>query len=160
MPVVVSDTGPLRYLVLIEHIELLPELFGGVLISEIVCAELNRPSTPPLVRAWLATAPSWLEKRAISPTAGLFPPRVDAGERAAIELAQATNATLLLMDDRAGMAEARARGLEATGTLGVLVRAAQLGRVDLPGAFARLKATNFRYRPDLLDKLLDQHRKY
>jgi predicted nucleic acid-binding protein len=159
MPVVVADTGPLRYLVLIEAIDLLPKLFGRVLIPEIVSAELNRPSTPSPVRAWLATTPNWLERRSISPTAETFPTRLDAGERAAIELAQAMNAGLLLIDDRAGIAEARARGLEATGTLGVLVRAAQLGLVDLSGAFSRLKATNFRYRPELLDKLLAQHRK-
>jgi predicted nucleic acid-binding protein len=64
---------------------------------------------------------------------------------------------LLLIDDRAGDMAARARGLETTGTIGVLLRAAQSGFVDLPTAFTRLAATNFRYRPELLDALLAQH---
>lgn len=93
----------------------------------------------------------------MTPSAGEFPPRLGAGERAAIGLAQATRASVLLLDDRAAIAEARARGLEVTGTLGVLVRAAQLGLIDLRSAFARLKATNFRYRPQLLDALLARH---
>jgi hypothetical protein len=37
------------------------------------------------------------------------------------------------------------------------LRAAQSGLVDLPTAFERLEATNFRYRSELLDALLAQH---
>ena len=43
MSAVVADTGPLHYLVLIEVIDILPRLFGRVLIPEIVGAELSRP---------------------------------------------------------------------------------------------------------------------
>jgi predicted nucleic acid-binding protein len=45
VPTVVADTGPLRYLVLIDAIDVLPRLFGRVLIPGIVSAELSRPST-------------------------------------------------------------------------------------------------------------------
>ena len=58
MPVVVADAGPLRYLVLIDAIDLLPRLFGRVLIPEMVSAELSRPSTPRRVREWLAADPA------------------------------------------------------------------------------------------------------
>jgi predicted nucleic acid-binding protein len=58
VPATVADTGPLRYLVLIEVIDVLPRLFGRVLIPEIVGAELSRPSTPLPVREWLAAAPA------------------------------------------------------------------------------------------------------
>lgn len=157
MAIIVADTGPLRYLVLIDTIDLLPRLFGRVLIPEIVGAELSRSSTPLPVREWLATEPSWLERRPNPPTLGMLPPQLDAGERAAIALAQDIGDALLLIDDRAGIEAARGRGLKATGTLGILLQAAGLGLVDLPTAFARLKATNFRYRPALLDALLAQH---
>jgi hypothetical protein len=36
----------------------------------------------------------------------------------------------------------------------VLFRAADRGLIDLPSAIVRLKATNFRVRPEILDKLL------
>jgi predicted nucleic acid-binding protein len=38
---IVSDTGPLHYLVLLDQIELLRGLFGEVLVPSIVLAELN-----------------------------------------------------------------------------------------------------------------------
>ena len=154
MPVTVADTGPLRYLVLIDAIDLLPRLFDRVLIPEIVGAELSRPSTPLPVREWLASNPAWLERRANPPALEILPPQLDAGERAAISLAQAIGDALLLIDDRAGIEAARARGVQATGTLGILLQAAGAGLVDLCTAFERLKATNFRYRPALLDALL------
>jgi predicted nucleic acid-binding protein len=54
---VVSDTGPLHYLVLIEKIEILPRLFTTVLVPLSVRAELDRPETPASVRAWVAEPP-------------------------------------------------------------------------------------------------------
>jgi predicted nucleic acid-binding protein len=62
------------------------------------------------------------------------------------------------MDDRAGVAVAYRHGLTVTGTIGVLDLAARRGLLDLTTAFARLKATNFRYPPEIMDALLAQHR--
>lgn len=158
MRAVVADAGPLHYLVLVEAIELLPQLYGKVLVPDVVCAELQNPGTPASVRTWLATKPAWLEVRPMPPVAPRPFPQLDPGERAVITLAQAVGAALVLMDDRAGIAAARAQGLEATGTLGVLELAAMSGLIDLPSAVARLKTTNFRYRPQLLDALLARDR--
>jgi predicted nucleic acid-binding protein len=55
---VVADTGPLHYLVLIRQIDLLPRLFGGVAIPEVVRDELDQPTTPASVRAWIGLPPS------------------------------------------------------------------------------------------------------
>jgi predicted nucleic acid-binding protein len=110
------------------------------------------------VRTWLSAAPPWLERRSVT-AAGTFPRRLGAGERAAITLAQTTNASLLLMDDRAGSIAARARGLETLGTIGILARGARHDLVDLAEMFDRLKRTNFRYQPEMLDALLARHRK-
>lgn len=159
MSIVVADTSPLHYLVLIEAIELLPQLFGKVLVPEIVCVELKRPRTPAPVRAWLGTNPAWVEQRATPPVATLPLPKLGDGERAAIALAHSVGAALVLIDDRAGVAAARAQGLQATGTLGVLELAGIGGLIDLPTALTRLKATNFRYRPELLERLLARHMK-
>ena len=63
------------------------------------------------------------------------------------------------MDDRAGVAVAQRQGFTVTGTLGVLDLAAQRGLVDLADAFARLRATSFRYPPEMMDALLAQHPK-
>lgn len=159
MAVVVADAGPPRYLVLIDQIELLPRLFGRVVLPDVVRDELNASQAPAQVRAWLASSPPWLDAGSAPVTEKLLPPRLDKGERAAITLATELKATLVLMDDRAGVDEARLRGLQVTGTLGVLALAARRGPVDLEAAFMRLKATNFRYPPALLDTLLVAWRK-
>jgi predicted nucleic acid-binding protein len=44
--IVVADAGPLHRLVLIEAIQLLPRLYGTVLVPEIVCVEM--PSATPV----------------------------------------------------------------------------------------------------------------
>jgi predicted nucleic acid-binding protein len=80
--------------------------------------------------------------------------RLDPGERAAIALAASVTADAVLIDDRAGVAAARAPGLNAIGTLGLLQRGGRRGLLDLTSALARLVAMNFRVRQELLDMLL------
>jgi predicted nucleic acid-binding protein len=155
MRLVVADTGPLNYLVLIGCVDLLPKLFEKVSTPVAVQAELLDPDAP----AAAQPAP-WLE---ISPvSAAIDDPAwraLDAGERAALALARTLSAELVVMDDRAGVAVAQRQGFTVTGTLGVLDLAAQRGLVDLADAFARLRATSFRYPPEMMDALLAQHRK-
>jgi predicted nucleic acid-binding protein len=50
--IVLSDTSPIHYLVLTGQIEILPSLFGDVVIPSAVVAELNQSGTPPIVRDW------------------------------------------------------------------------------------------------------------
>ena len=64
MSIVVADTFPLNYLVLINAVDLLPRLFSEVLIPTAVAAELSRPETPQSVRAWIAASPQWLRIKA------------------------------------------------------------------------------------------------
>jgi predicted nucleic acid-binding protein len=52
--VVISDTSPLRYLVLIGQADLLPALYTEVLIPEAVADELNQPATLDCPSAFLA----------------------------------------------------------------------------------------------------------
>jgi predicted nucleic acid-binding protein len=157
---VVADTGPLNYLILIGAVDLLPKLFEHILIPAAVYAELSHVNAPELVRAFAAEQPAWLEVRP-NPQRNnddVEDANLDEGELAAIKLATSIGADLILMDDRAGVAAAYRHGLAATGTLGVLDIAARRGLIDLATALARLKATNFRYRPEILDALLVQHR--
>src|SRR6266487_5697484 len=100
MRLVVADTAPLNYLVLIGHIGLLSALFERVFIPEAVRDELQHLQAPDTVREWIAHPPVWME---VVPSAlGTGDPefeRLDDGERAAIELATRIGAELILMDD-------------------------------------------------------------
>lgn len=84
--------------------------------------------------------------------------RLDDGERAAIQLAVRTKAVLILMDDRDGVSAARSKGFAVTGTLGILDLAARRGLIQLEDAFERLRATNFRCRPEIMEAILAEHK--
>ena len=78
--IVVSDTSPLNYLVLIQMDHLLPALFGHVLIPGAVDAELRSDKAPEQLRQWLAEPLPWLEVQAAPP---IHPElmKLDAGEQ-------------------------------------------------------------------------------
>jgi predicted nucleic acid-binding protein len=61
----------------------------------------------------------------------------DVGEQEAISLASELRASLLLMDERDGVAVARRGRLKVVGTLAVLDLAAARGLIDLQTMFGR-----------------------
>jgi len=156
---VIADTGPINYLILIGNIDLLPALFEIVILPPAVAAELADPDAPPSARNWIADSPRWVEVQE-APGRHFGQASVDGldeGETAAITLAIWLDADLLLMDDRGGVTVARGKGLHVTGTLGVLDFAAQRGLVNFAQAIKRLRRTNFRISEDILDSLIKKH---
>jgi predicted nucleic acid-binding protein len=143
--IVVSDTTPINYLILIGHIETLKELFGQVVIPEAAWNEFRNPGTPDLVRAWADSTPGWLEVRESSQSFLTPVGKLGAGEREAIALAKEMNADAILMDDRKGTKEAHRHGLTTIGTLAILAKASQRGLLHLGDALRELAQTNFRF---------------
>jgi predicted nucleic acid-binding protein len=154
--IIIADTTPLNYLVLIQEVDLLPRLFGKVLIPPAVYKELEDPETPDSVRAWLARAPSWLNVQALHSPPDPALDYLDVGEREAIALAEELGADQLLLDEGDARKEAARRKLPFIGTLGILRRAAQLDLLDLPATLARLQQTTFYVEPDLIRSLLEE----
>jgi len=60
---VVADTSPIPYLVLIQHEAILPALNEQVAIPPALLADLQQSRTPDLVRAWVTHPSAWLEVR-------------------------------------------------------------------------------------------------
>jgi predicted nucleic acid-binding protein len=141
--IVIADTGPVNYLVLIGSADLLQRLYVRVIVPQSVIEELRQPGTPSVVLSWIGTPPDWLEVRP-DPPADPTLNFLDPGERAALSLAEVLNADELLIDERAGRAEAERRHLRVTGTLGVLADAHLAGLADFEQSLARLRTTNFR----------------
>lgn len=160
---VVSDTSPISYLVLIGAEEVIPELYGDVLVPEAVRRELVHPRGPDVVRERISGSPPWITVEAVGPNSGersSGPEKdgplqdLDPGERSAILLAVSEGADLLLIDERAGRAGARTRGVKVTGTIGVLGAAAQKGLIDPAQSVRDLRDTSFRASADLYRWLL------
>jgi predicted nucleic acid-binding protein len=152
--IVVADTSPLQYLILIEEIRVLPGLYGRVIVPPGVVAELNHERTPSVVRGWLSARPEWLHVQAPKQALPSLQDVLGVGEREAIALAAELAADALLMDDRDGRREAERRSLAVLGTLRVLADAGEHGFLNLRVALDRLRQTNFRADEQLMQRLL------
>ena len=157
--IVISDTTPLNYLILIERENLLYKLFGKVIIPQAVFDELSASGASEKVRQWIKKLPFWIEVRqtVLIPDASLD--ILDAGEREAILLAQELAADLLLVDDRQARQAAINLGINITGTVGILDKAAREGLIDLRTTIAEIQKTNFRIADDVVRKLIEEDEK-
>ena len=151
--IVVADSSPLVALVNIHQAEILPQLFGSVLIPSEVLAELSNSRHPEIVRAFAAHPPAWLDIRVPKMVEEI--PGLHLGEQAALSLAAEVKADLLLMDEKEGRKIAAERHLLVSGVIGVLERAAEQGFLNLRESFGRLKGTDFWVSPALLDARLE-----
>lgn len=148
--IVVSDTTPINILAQIGLLDLLPSLFGSVIITPAVVAELSHANTPAAVRAFLETLPSWVSVQAPEKLLDTRLPR-GPGEKEAISLAMELHADFLLADDWRARQAAKRLGLTVMGTVGLLGQAAKRGLIDLDEAVAKLQSTNFHLTDELLD---------
>ena len=95
--IVVADTSPFLVLVAIGHVDVLPHLYGRLVIPPEVAGELASPRRTKLVQTFIASPPSWLEQRA--PSAVERIPDLDPGEAAAISLACELRADQVIIDE-------------------------------------------------------------
>lgn len=150
MSIVVSDTTPLNYLILIGKIEVLPRLFGRILVPPAVIAEMSHSKAPAAVSAWAASPSPWLEIQSPQLRLELA---LGPGEGEAIALAQELNIHVILVDDRKARREAKRRGISSIGTIGILELADEAKLLDFETCLALLLKTTFRIETALLNPI-------
>ena len=148
--VMVADTTPLNYLILINQSQILALIFGQVLIPEAVFEELRHPKAPEAVSRWLRSLPSWLEVITVRQVDETI--QLGKGENEAISLAVERRVQVVLMDERRGRAAAEARGLLAVGTLNLIDLADEQGLLDGILTLRDLRQTTFRADSELLER--------
>ena len=153
--IVVSDTSPINYLLLIDQLDLLPRLFQQIIIPDVVRDEMLDLGAPPVLQQWISDSPPWLTVQAVSVIDETLN-ALDLGEQAAITLAQTLPADLLIIDERLGRQIACDRGLPIIGTLGILDDAADQGLIDLAETIAQLQQTSFRVSRRIIQALLNK----
>lgn len=152
----VADTGPLNYLLLCGQVQLLPELFGSLLIPPAVHQEIMNPQAPATVRAWAGNLPAWVKVQ--SPQNATRFADLGPGEREAISLAMEVSADFVLMDETHGRQVAVANGVAVKGTLGVLEEAAGRGLVELRAATNALKSTGIFLAEEIIEAAIERDR--
>ncbi|KJH72250.1 DUF3368 domain-containing protein [Aliterella atlantica] len=153
--IIVSDTSPICYLLLIDCIEVLQVLYKVVIIPQAVADELNALQSPPVVQNWIAQPPEWLQIQPVERLQSLEIGKLDPGEQEAILLAKQLKADLVILDDKAARRIAMNQGLTVIGLLGILKDAAGTGLLELQPTFERLREVGFWVAPSLLKQLLE-----
>lgn len=155
--IVVSDTSPLCNLALVDHLGLLQEIYGLVIIPDVVADELA--AAPDITIQNICTL-EWIETRSLSNPS--FAQQLqkehslDPGEANAIALALELAADDLLIDERLGRREALKLGLSVIGILGILITAKQRGLIPKVQTVmnALIEKAGFRVSTQLYDRVL------
>jgi predicted nucleic acid-binding protein len=154
MTLIVCDTGPIRYLIEVEAIDLLVRLYGRVMTTPQVLVELQATNFPDVVKKWASNPPVWLDVQATSWLQ--FADVLDLGEASALSLALEVKADLILLDERMATKVAIEHGLVTAGTLAVLRDAGVAGLINFREVIRRLtEQTRFRHSKGLIERLLD-----
>lgn len=158
MPLVVSDTSPIRALNHIGLFDALPAFFGEILVPPAVVGELS-VAAPRVQPIDLARYP-FLRIQAPSDAdfVRLLRANLGAGEAEAIALCAEVRADAILIDELAGRRAAKVQGLRPIGTLGVLLRAKRIGRAaEIGPLIDRLQSEiSFRVSDDLRRAVLEE----
>ncbi len=157
--VVVADTSPINYLVLLGCVDILAVIYHQVVVPRAVFEELNAAEASDEVRAWLVQAPPWFEVRGHELTSDAALDYLGRGERDAIALAGFIKADRLVVDDGDARLQAALRGIPVIGLPGVLLEASRRELLDLPETMEKLRQTTFYVSEDLIARLLEVDRR-
>jgi uncharacterized protein len=153
-PVVANNT-PLVALWTLGRLDLLRELFGEVLIPEVVQAEFL--AIDRATRETALAAASWLRALPLAePRHALAFLGLDEGEAAVLALAEERNARLVIMDERKGRRYAERMGFHLTGTVGLLLLAKEGGLIaSVSKPLAELQGAGMHLSPLLITRALE-----
>lgn len=128
---IVSNTGPLVALAVIDRLDLLNCLFDEVIVPEAVHFELLEGGAKQAGVVAYRQA-HWIERKKITePQDPLLGSVLDTGEASVIQLARERNIDRVLIDERKGRQIAREiYGLQVIGSARVLVEAKRQGYLD------------------------------
>ena len=128
--IIISDTTPISELTKVGYLDLLPKLFGRVVIPQGVYDELTTGQHP---AARIVPDLSWLNvvvvknRQAVAELQQIG--KLDLGESEAIALAEELKADRLLIDEKAARQVAKTRNLPLIGTMGVLLLSKRQGYI-------------------------------
>ena len=157
--IVVSDTTPIHYLILIQKESILPALFDEIVIPAAVITEMSHPNAPETVRDWAESPPDWVTVKTGSDEIVSRILALGSGETAAIAVAIELAAEAVLMDDRKAVREAVKNGLNVLTTFALLELASKKDLIDFAGVVGELSKTSFHFPPtEIVDEFLRRNR--
>jgi len=156
---IVSDTSPLLNLALVDRLDILESQFDAVTAAERVWDELAAGEEGLDALRDLHER-EFLRIVEVDRTSLFveFAVELDEGEAAAIAHAVENDADLLLVDEREGRRVARRHDLDVTGVVGVLLRGAHDGSVDIERELDALRDAGFWLSDELYAEIVESAR--
>lgn len=157
MNLLVSDTGPLNYLIQIACVDLLREIASEVILPVSVLHELKSGLAPDSVQVWADAPPDWIH--VVEDPQVHFDPSSSLSKTDLIVITFALEKdAILLMDERNGRETARSLNLTVIGTVGILLLGTEFGLVDFPSAMTKLQSTNMFLSPKIIQDAWARYR--
>lgn len=144
MPEIISNTSCLIVLDNIDMIYILKELYETITISKEVAEEYGKE------------LPEWVSVKSVydKKSVRILSSFVDLGEASTIALCIEIENSIMILDDMKARKLAKKLDMKFTGTIGVLIKAGELGIIDdCMIVISRLKECGFRVPPEI-EKLL------
>lgn len=133
--IIIADASCLILLAKINQLDILQKIYSEVSITPEIAIEFNQK------------LPEWI-KIEITKDKSLqviFEKLLDKGESSAIILAIENKGSTLIIDEKKGRKIAIENNIKITGTIGLLIKAKELGIIDkIKPIFTKIKETNFR----------------
>jgi len=152
---IVSNTGPLISLARIGRLNLLKRYYNEIYIpkevyEEIVIRGHGKPGCAEVKRA------DWIITKEIKDefAARVLELEIEKGEAEAIVLAKELNAEIVLMDERIPREMLKTLGFKVAGTVGILIKAAKEGLLDLKVSLDDLRNKGFWLSDDVYELAL------
>jgi uncharacterized protein len=129
VPSVIVDTSCIQYLYQINLLSLLPAIYDQIIIPNAVATELEQGRIIGISLPNLSTL-EWISVSSV-PSSQLIPtiPNLGMGEREVLSLALTIPNSLAILDDNLARTYAKQLKASFTGTLGILLKAKQLGHI-------------------------------
>lgn len=154
---VVSDADVIIHLLKLDKLQLLQHLFNEVFIPAYVEQEVRFKEDP----AFALAAGSYIKIQATSQAAAeqiAAAHGIHSGEAHVKALGEELKAKIMLTNERKVRIAAREEGFQAVGTIGIILRAAQvrmLEKAEAQSLLDKMRDTSFRIHPDILQKAQD-----
>lgn len=145
--IIVSDTSCLILLLKIDEIGILKEMSNKVFVTSVIKNELKQD------------LPVWIQ--VLDPKdkhyQSILEIDLDKGEASAIALMLELDDAILIIDDLKGRKLAEKLGFKFSGTLGLLLKAKQIGVIkSIKPVLDKIRLTNFRFSEKLFTDILNQ----
>lgn len=151
--IVVVNTTPLIALAEIQQFDLLRQLYGEILVPSAVRTEILKGGVTGIGVEEFARAEFIRVCEVENPRRCDYLSDLDRGEAEVIALAEEKGADLVIIDELLGRKHAQRLGMTVTGSMGILVKAKQLGLIPRVMPYLKMwRATGRRWISESLQE--------